>query len=73
MGVLAGFLLLGPSYGAGRLGPILTPLAQDGAGVLLAAGVLHGAFLAWHNKRAVLDAEAEKVIRDVRFGPRPGA
>jgi len=73
MGVLLGFLLLGPSYGAGRLGPILTPLAQDGAGVLLAGGVVHGAFLAWHNRRAIAEAQAEKVIRDVRFGPRPGA
>lgn len=66
LGVITGFLLLGPAYGAGILGPVLTPLARDAVVVLMAAGVLHGAALGWHNWK---DVEAsEKVIRGVRFG-----
>jgi cardiolipin synthase len=71
-GVLVGFILLGPSYGAGRLGPVLTPLAQDGLVLLLAAGVVHAAFMGWYNLRhARAEAEeARKVITGVRFGDR---
>jgi len=67
LGTIVGFLLLGPAYGAGRFGPVLTPLARDAAVVLLAAGVLHGAVLGWHNWKHVEEAY-EKVIRGVRFG-----
>ena len=69
LGVIVGFLLLGPAYGAGRFGPVLTPLARDAVVVLLAAGVLHGAVLGWHNWRHAEEAP-EKVIRGVRFGGR---
>ncbi|HEV8480213.1 MAG TPA: CDP-alcohol phosphatidyltransferase family protein [Candidatus Eisenbacteria bacterium] len=67
LGTIVGFLLLGPAYGAGRFGPVLTPLAHDAVVVLLAAGVLHGAVLGWHNWKHVEEAY-EKVIRGVRFG-----
>jgi phosphatidylglycerophosphate synthase len=67
LGTIVGFLLLGPAYGAGRLGPVLTPLARDAVVVLLAAGVLHGAVLGWHNWKHA-EAVYEKVIRGVRFG-----
>lgn len=72
MSVLVGFVLLEPAYGAGALGPVLLPLAQDGVGVLMAGGVVHGAIMGWHNLRhAHAEAEAaRKVIRGVRFGDR---
>lgn len=66
MGVIIGFLLLGPAYGAGRFGSVLTPLARDAVVVMLAAGVLHGAVLGWHNWKHAEDTP-EKVIR-ARFG-----
>jgi hypothetical protein len=67
LGIIVGFLLLGPAYGAGRFGAVLTPLARDAAVVLLAAGVLHGAVLGWYNWKHA-EAAHEKVIRGVRFG-----
>ncbi len=72
MSVMVGFLLLGASYGAGTLGPVLLPLTQDAVGVLLAGGVVHGAIMGWYNLRhAHAEAEAQrKVIRGVRFGDR---
>jgi cardiolipin synthase (CMP-forming) len=72
MSVMLGFLLLGAAYGAGPLGPVLLPLAQDAVGVLLAGGVVHGAIMGWYNLRhAHAEAGAQrKVIRGVRFGDR---
>jgi hypothetical protein len=72
--VLMGFILLGRSYGAGSLGPVLTPLAQDGLVVLLAGGVVHGAIMGWYNLRhAHAEAgAADRVIRGVRFGGHSG-
>jgi hypothetical protein len=51
---------------------VLLPLAEDAIAVLLGAGVVHGAFMGWHNLRhAAAEAEAAaKVIRSVRFGDR---
>lgn len=72
MSVMVGFVLLGAAYGAGALGPVLLPLARDAIGVLLAAGVIHGAIMGWYNLRhAHAEAEAQRrVIRGVRFGDR---
>ena len=69
LGVLVGYLLLGPSYGAGSLGAILTPLALDALLILLAGSVVHAAVMGWYNFRhAQAAAEtSRKVIRDVRF------
>jgi cardiolipin synthase len=70
IGVLIGFLLLVPSYGAGGLGNILTPLARDALIILLGGSIVHAAVMGWFNFRhAHLAAEqSRKVIRDVRFG-----
>ncbi len=69
LAVLLGFLLLGPAYGAGPVGRVLLPLAHDAVVVLLAAGIVHGAFMGWHNLRHA-SAESRGVITDVRFGDR---
>jgi cardiolipin synthase len=67
-----GFLLLLPAYGGGRFWGRLGPLAEDALCVLLAAGIVHGAILAWTNWRHAGEAAAaDKVIRDVRFGGMP--
>jgi cardiolipin synthase len=70
LGILIGFLLLGPAYGAGFLAPVLTPLARDALIILLGGSIVHAAVMGWFNFRhAHLAAEqAQKVIRDVRFG-----
>jgi cardiolipin synthase len=70
LGILVGFLLLIPAYGAGAVGRVLMPLAHDGLLVLLAGSVVHAVIMGWFNYRhAALAAEASRrVIRGVRFG-----
>lgn len=70
LGVLVGFRLLVPAYGAGEVGRVLMPLAHDGLLVLLAGSVVHAGVMGWFNFRhAALAAEASRrVIRGVRFG-----
>lgn len=74
IGTMVGLVLLDASYGTGPFGRVLVSLAQDGLVILLAAGIVHGATMGWHNLRYAAEAAeaARKVIRGVRFGERTG-
>ena len=73
IGLLIGFLLLLPAYGAGPISSRLAPLAEDALGVLFAAGIVHMAILGWVDWRHAGESAADlrRQGRPLRCDKRP--